>query len=111
MPAQIMDGTSVATTLLAETARRAGDFALRTGRQPVLATVLVGDDPASHTYVRMKRARCVRVGIESRRVDLPANTTSDEIASRVRMLSADPSVDGILLQHSLPQPCRRAGRV
>lgn len=102
MPAQIMDGTSVAATLLAETARRAGDFALRTGRRPVLATVLVGDDPASHTYVRMKRTRCTRVGIESRHVELPETTTSDELASRVRTLSADPEVDGILLQHPVP---------
>jgi methylenetetrahydrofolate dehydrogenase (NADP+) / methenyltetrahydrofolate cyclohydrolase len=102
VPAQIMDGTSVAAATLAETARRVEGFVARAGRPPVLATVLVGDDPASHTYVRMKRNRCARVGIESRLVDLPAEATTEELVSRVRDLSADPAVDGILLQHPVP---------
>lgn len=102
MPAQTMDGTSVAAAVLAETARRVEEFVARSGRPPVLATVLVGDDPASHTYVRMKRNRCARVGIESRLVDLPAEATTDELVGQVRDLSADPAVDGILLQHPVP---------
>jgi methylenetetrahydrofolate dehydrogenase (NADP+)/methenyltetrahydrofolate cyclohydrolase len=102
VPAQIMDGTSVAAASLAETARRVEEFVARTGRPPVLATVLVGDDPASHTYVRMRRNRCARVGIESRRVNLPAEATTDELVGQIRELSADPAVDGILLQHPVP---------
>lgn len=102
MPAQIMDGTAVAEDLLSQTHAGAVDFRTRTHRQPCLATVLVGDDPASHTYVKMKRNRCARVGIESRSVRLPAHTTTAELVSRVSTLSADPAVDGILLQHPVP---------
>nr|WP_235578843.1 MULTISPECIES: tetrahydrofolate dehydrogenase/cyclohydrolase catalytic domain-containing protein [unclassified Rhodococcus (in: high G+C Gram-positive bacteria)] len=74
----------------------------RTGRRPVLATVLVGDDPASHTYVRMKVAACAKVGLESRRVDLPSSSTTEQVVSVVESLSTDPSVDGILVQHPMP---------
>jgi len=63
MPAQVMDGTSVAEFLIGVTASGAAAFEARTGRKPCLVTVLVGDDPASHTYVRMKRHRCARVGM------------------------------------------------
>ncbi|GAA1292780.1 bifunctional 5,10-methylenetetrahydrofolate dehydrogenase/5,10-methenyltetrahydrofolate cyclohydrolase [Saccharothrix xinjiangensis] len=102
MSALIMDGTSVATSALAETAERVRDFTARVGRPPVLATVLVGDDPASHTYVRMKRSRCARVGIGSRSVELPATTTTAELVGLLAELSGDPAVDGILLQHPVP---------
>ncbi|MEU7532460.1 tetrahydrofolate dehydrogenase/cyclohydrolase catalytic domain-containing protein [Saccharothrix sp. NPDC042600] len=102
MTARILDGTAVARTLLEETAARAAAFTERTGRAPLLATVLVGDDPASQTYVRMKRSRCAKVGIESRAVELPAATTTGELVARISELSADPLVDGILLQHPVP---------
>lgn len=102
MTARILDGTAVARTLLEQTASRALAFLQRTGRAPLLATVLVGDDPASQTYVRMKRSRCARVGIESRAVELPASTTTEELVARIAELSADPLVDGILLQHPVP---------
>ncbi len=69
------------------------------GRRPCLATVLVGNDPASHTYVRMKANRCAAVGIESRRVDLPTSTTTEQLVQVLSGLSADEKVDGILLQH------------
>lgn len=103
MSATIMDGTSVATSLLTETAQRVQDFVARTGRTPVLATVVVGDDPASHTYVKMKRARCARVGMQSRSVELPTDTTTTDLVRRIAELSADPAVDGILLQHPVPE--------
>ncbi|MCW2768431.1 MAG: folD1 [Nocardioides sp.] len=102
MPAQIMDGTAVAESLLDATAAGALDFEARAGRSPRLATVLVGDDPASHTYVRMKRTRCARVGIESRSIELPAHTTTAELVAEINVLSDDPTVDGILLQHPVP---------
>ncbi|GAA0231975.1 bifunctional methylenetetrahydrofolate dehydrogenase/methenyltetrahydrofolate cyclohydrolase FolD [Saccharothrix mutabilis subsp. mutabilis] len=102
MTARILDGTAVARTLLEQTAARASAFTERTGRAPLLATVLVGDDPASQTYVRMKRSRCAKVGIGSRAVELPAATTTGELVARISELSADPLVDGILLQHPVP---------
>ncbi|MCM0614991.1 bifunctional 5,10-methylene-tetrahydrofolate dehydrogenase/5,10-methylene-tetrahydrofolate cyclohydrolase [Paenarthrobacter sp. TYUT067] len=78
------------------------EFVQRFGRRPVLATVLVGDDPASHTYVRMKANRSRSVGIDSMRIEIPAQATTDEVVARIRELSEDPSVDGILLQHPVP---------
>jgi methylenetetrahydrofolate dehydrogenase (NADP+)/methenyltetrahydrofolate cyclohydrolase len=72
------------------------------GREPTLATVLVGDDPASRTYVRMKANRCAKVGISSRKTELGAGITTAELVSRIKALSDDPAVDGILLQHPVP---------
>ncbi|MGW1965193.1 bifunctional 5,10-methylenetetrahydrofolate dehydrogenase/5,10-methenyltetrahydrofolate cyclohydrolase [Streptomyces sp. NPDC001935] len=97
--AQLMDGTGPARRLVEETSTRAAELARRTGVTPCLATVLVGEDPASVTYVRMKRARCAKAGIESRLVALPAGTTTAELVEKLRSLSQDPGVHGILLQH------------
>jgi methylenetetrahydrofolate dehydrogenase (NADP+)/methenyltetrahydrofolate cyclohydrolase len=102
MTAQIMDGTSVANSLLDATAAGARDFKHRVGRSPCLATVLVGEDPASHTYVRMKRNRCARVGIDSRSLELPSRTSTAALVAEIARLSEDPTVDGILLQHPVP---------
>ncbi|MET9788539.1 bifunctional 5,10-methylenetetrahydrofolate dehydrogenase/5,10-methenyltetrahydrofolate cyclohydrolase [Streptomyces canus] len=99
--ARLMDGTALAGRILEETAKRAADLTGRTGRAPCLATVLVGEDPASVTYVRMKRNRCRKAGIESRHVELPADTTTEELVGTLRELSADPTVHGILLQHPM----------
>jgi len=66
MTARIMDGTAMADELYGRITEQATAFSRSTGRRSLLATVLVGDDPASHTYVRMKRNRCTQVGIESR---------------------------------------------
>jgi methylenetetrahydrofolate dehydrogenase (NADP+)/methenyltetrahydrofolate cyclohydrolase len=110
MAAEIMDGITIAESLLAETAERVRALVVRTGRAPLLATVVVGDDPASHTYVRMKRSRCRRVGIESRSIELSAQTTTKGLVGRISELSADPLVDGILLQHPVPRQIdERAG--
>jgi methylenetetrahydrofolate dehydrogenase (NADP+) / methenyltetrahydrofolate cyclohydrolase len=102
MAAQIIDGTAVASNMLAAVADGTAEFITRYGRRPCLATVLVGDDPASHTYVRMKRNRCKSVGIESRCVALPASTTTEELVDEITKLADDPGVDGILLQHPVP---------
>ncbi|WP_326660781.1 bifunctional 5,10-methylenetetrahydrofolate dehydrogenase/5,10-methenyltetrahydrofolate cyclohydrolase [Streptomyces canus] len=99
--ARLMAGTALAGRILEETAKRAADLTGRTGRAPCLATVLVGEDPASVTYVRMKRNRCRKAGIESRHVELPAATTTEELVGTLRELSADPTVHGILLQHPM----------
>ncbi len=102
MTATIMDGSALAATVLADTAQSAAEFTARHGRQPCLVTVLVGDDPASHTYVRMKVNRCRSVGIRSRRIDLSSATSTRELIDTLTALSHDDEVDGILLQHPVP---------
>ncbi|NGO07336.1 bifunctional 5,10-methylenetetrahydrofolate dehydrogenase/5,10-methenyltetrahydrofolate cyclohydrolase [Streptomyces sp. HC44] len=97
--ARLMDGTGLARRIVEETAKQAADITERTGTAPCLATVLVGEDPASVTYVRMKRNRCRKAGIESRYVALPAATTTAELVDTLGALSRDPDVHGILLQH------------
>ncbi|MGX1913297.1 bifunctional 5,10-methylenetetrahydrofolate dehydrogenase/5,10-methenyltetrahydrofolate cyclohydrolase [Streptomyces phaeochromogenes] len=99
--AQLMDGTGLARRIVDETAKRAADLTERTGVAPCLATVLVGEDPASVTYVRMKQNRSRKAGIESRHVALPAGTTTAELIGTLTELSADPTVHGILLQHPM----------
>ncbi|MEU9450097.1 bifunctional 5,10-methylenetetrahydrofolate dehydrogenase/5,10-methenyltetrahydrofolate cyclohydrolase [Streptomyces sp. NPDC048277] len=97
--ARLMDGTAVARRIVEETAQKAAGLTARTGVTPCLATVLVGEDPASVTYVRMKQNRSRKAGIASRHVALPATTTTEELVAALRELSADPAVHGILLQH------------
>ena len=99
--AQLMDGTGLARRIVDETAKRAADLTERTGVAPCLATVLVGEDPASVTYVRMKQNRSRKAGIESRHVALSAGTTTDELIGTLTELSTDPTVHGILLQHPM----------
>jgi methylenetetrahydrofolate dehydrogenase (NADP+)/methenyltetrahydrofolate cyclohydrolase len=101
MNATVIDGRRVSAQLLDQTRKIVSDLA-RTGRTPCLATVLVGDDPASHTYVRMKADRCERIGMRSRRIELNEATTTDTLVAVLRELSADDSVHGILLQHPVP---------
>jgi methylenetetrahydrofolate dehydrogenase (NADP+) / methenyltetrahydrofolate cyclohydrolase len=100
--AKLIDGAALAERLLEATAGRAAEFHTRTGRPPCLAAVLVGEDAASITYVKMKRARCQAAGLSSKLVRLPTNSTTAEVVSEVRRLSDDPDVDGILLQHPVP---------
>ncbi|OZV77959.1 bifunctional 5,10-methylene-tetrahydrofolate dehydrogenase/5,10-methylene-tetrahydrofolate cyclohydrolase [Micromonospora echinospora] len=98
-PARLMDGRDLARRIVDTSSATAADLRRRTGTAPCLATVLVGDDPASATYVRMKRNRCEQAGIRSRHVALPASTTTDELVGTIAALSRDPEVHGILLQH------------
>ena len=72
------------------------------GIKPTLATVLVGNDPASETYVKMKRNTCARVGMESIAVELSESTTTEELLKTIRNLNDDKNVHGILLQHPVP---------
>lgn len=98
----LIDGATQARELTEQTAARAAEFTRTTGRAPCLATVLVGDDPASATYVKMKRNRSAKAGIESRHVELPETTTTEELVATITGLSKDPEVHGILLQHPVP---------
>jgi methylenetetrahydrofolate dehydrogenase (NADP+) / methenyltetrahydrofolate cyclohydrolase len=96
-----MDGTGLAREILADATAGAADL-VANGVAPRLATVIVGEDPASVTYVRMKQRRAASTGIESRPVSLPEQTTTAELTRVLRELSADPAVHGILLQHPVP---------
>ncbi|HEV7163695.1 MAG TPA: bifunctional 5,10-methylenetetrahydrofolate dehydrogenase/5,10-methenyltetrahydrofolate cyclohydrolase [Solirubrobacteraceae bacterium] len=100
--ATLLKGTELAGAIINSASEQAAAFAEQTGKRPCLATVLVGDDPASVTYVRMKRNRCEQAGIESRHTTLPQETTTAELVEVIRGLSSDPHVHGILLQHPVP---------
>lgn len=102
MSATVMDGTAVARELLRSVAAHANAFEQTRGRKACLATVLVGDDPASRTYVRMKTNRCRTAGLDSRRHDLPAHSDTADVVRMVHELSEDTQVDGILVQHPMP---------
>ncbi|TLS49623.1 bifunctional 5,10-methylene-tetrahydrofolate dehydrogenase/5,10-methylene-tetrahydrofolate cyclohydrolase [Paenibacillus antri] len=97
----ILDGNAVAAAIKEKLAARIGALAER-GVVPRLATILVGDDPSSATYVKMKGNACRRLGIDSVRVDLPEATTTEELVDVIRRLNDDPAVHGILLQHPVP---------
>lgn len=98
----VLDGKKLARELEVELKGRVEDIVKASGRVPILATILVGDDPASATYVRMKGNACKRVGMESERVLLPEETTTEELLSVIGDLNANPDVHGILLQHPVP---------
>jgi methylenetetrahydrofolate dehydrogenase (NADP+)/methenyltetrahydrofolate cyclohydrolase len=100
--AALMDGAALAARIAEDTAAQAARFLSEAGRRPGLAAVLVGDDPASATYVRMKRNRSERAGIASRLVELPATATTEQVVDAIGGLAGDVTVDGILLQHPVP---------
>jgi len=98
----VLDGKKLSLEIEASLADRVARLKQATGRTPILATILVGDDPASATYVKMKGNACARVGMESRKVLLGQETTTDGLLAAVEGLNADPDVHGILLQHPVP---------
>lgn len=99
----LLDGKAVAKQVLDGCTRRVETIFQKTGTTPCLATVLVGADPASVTYVRMKRKRCESVGMRSMKVEMPATTTTQALVDRITHLSQDTAVNGILLQHPVPK--------
>jgi len=101
--ARLIDGVGVARRIREEVAEAAGRLARGAGTVPGLAAVLVGDDPASATYVAMKERACHEVGFHSRIVRREANTTQDELLGVVRALNEDPAIHGILVQLPLPR--------
>jgi methylenetetrahydrofolate dehydrogenase (NADP+)/methenyltetrahydrofolate cyclohydrolase len=103
MPAIVLDGKILAQQLERELAVRVQAIKQRSnGISPILATILVGDDPSSATYVKMKGRACQRVGMESIKVALPQATTTDQLLTEIGKLNANPCVQGILLQHPVP---------
>ncbi len=103
MTATIIDGNPIAERLRADIARDAAAFKSEFGYQPGLGVVLVGDDPASQMYVRMKRRACESVGVISYAHILPSDATQTEVETAVRTLNDDPKVHGILVQLPLPK--------
>ncbi len=101
-PATVLDGKALAKQIEQDLRARVDTIKDKTGRTPSLATILVGDDPASATYVRMKGNACKRVGMDSIRVEMPNATTTKELMAKIDELNNDPDVHGILLQHPVP---------
>jgi methylenetetrahydrofolate dehydrogenase (NADP+)/methenyltetrahydrofolate cyclohydrolase len=103
MPALILDGKALAAQTEDQLRSRVERLKERSGgKTPILATILVGDDPASATYVKMKGNACRRVGMDSMAVELPASTTTAQLLAKIQELNANPDVHGILLQHPVP---------
>ncbi len=103
MSALVLDGKALAAAEEQRLAARVEQLKLSSGgRVPILATILVGDDPASATYVRMKGNACQRVGMQSLRIAMPATTTTAELLARIDELNANRDVHGMLLQHPVP---------
>ena len=102
MAAKIIDGEAVASKIREKVKADVKEMVETHGFAPGLATVLVGENPASQQYVRMKQNRCKKVGIVSFGYTLPADTDQDEVERLVRDLGADPKVHGILVQLPLP---------
>ena len=101
--AKIISGLELSETMRAEIAARAGAFTQQAGIQPGLAVVLVGDDPASEVYVRMKGKAADKAGFYSRQITLPGNTPEDHLLGVIDGLNADPRIHGILVQLPLPR--------
>ena len=102
MAATVLDGVATASAVKAELADRITALKAR-GITPGLGTLLVGDDPGSISYVAGKHRDCAEVGIESIRVDLPADATSEQIEEAIRGLNANPAVTGYIIQLPLPE--------
>src|SRR5262245_7973544 len=103
MAGTVLDGKVLAKHIeetLSERVQRYKDLSCSV--TPTLATILVGDDPASATYVRMKRNACKRIGMGSLRIELAQETTTAELLGHIERLNRDPEVHGILLQHPVP---------
>ena len=98
----IIDGKALAAQVEAETAQRVKKLAEK-GIVPGLATVLVGENPASQMYIRLKHSACSRVGIRSENVVLPDGSTEEDLIAKIQELNCSPDINGILLQLPLPK--------
>ena len=98
----IMDGKNLALSSEEDLKKRVSNLLEKKNFVPILATILVGADPASATYVRMKGNACERIGMKSLKVELNQETTTEELLTKIEELNLDPEVHGILLQHPVP---------
>ncbi|MFT6405620.1 MAG: methylenetetrahydrofolate dehydrogenase (NADP+)/methenyltetrahydrofolate cyclohydrolase [Marinomonas primoryensis] len=102
MTALVLDGKLCAKETENRLQAQVAELKERTGRTPILATILVGADPASATYVKMKGNACRRVGMDSMAIELPETTTTEQLLAKINELNNNPDVHGILLQHPVP---------
>ena len=103
MSALVLDGKALAAQWEQQLEQRVSALKTRSGgKTPILATILVGNDPASATYVKMKGNACRRVGMDSVAVELPDTTTTEQLLAKIDELNNNPDVHGILLQHPVP---------
>ena len=99
----VLDGKKLSEKSEEDLKRRVSIIKKNTGSTPILATILVGDNPASATYVKMKGNACQRVGMESLKIELPENTSTDDLITEIEKLNKNKDVHGILLQHPVPK--------
>ncbi|MAD57609.1 MAG: bifunctional 5,10-methylene-tetrahydrofolate dehydrogenase/5,10-methylene-tetrahydrofolate cyclohydrolase [Porticoccus sp.] len=103
MKTQVLNGKAVALKTEKKLYERVANLKKANGgNTPMLATVLVGGDPASATYVRMKQNACKRIGMDSIAVEMPENTTTELLLNKIQSLNSNPACQGILLQHPVP---------
>lgn len=103
MSALVLDGKSLSATTEAELSERVAALKAKNGEQaPILATILVGGDPASATYVKMKQNACKRIGMESTKIEMAEDTTTEQLLEKIHQLNTNPDCHGILLQHPVP---------
>src|SRR5262245_27875384 len=107
MTAQIIDGKALAASVRARVRRAADELKAQRGLSVGLRVVLVGNDPASEIYVRLKVADAKEVGIDSRDIKLPATASEAEVLNVVRELNADKAVHGVLVQFPVPAQIRQ----
>lgn len=104
MSALVLDGKALAAQWEQQLSERVAALKEKSGgKTPILATILVGADPASATYVKMKGNACRRVGMDSLAVEMGEETTTEQLLAKISELNADPDVHGILLQHPVPE--------
>jgi methylenetetrahydrofolate dehydrogenase (NADP+)/methenyltetrahydrofolate cyclohydrolase len=111
MPAVLLDGKKLAAAMQAEIAAETAALLAERGVRPGLATVLIGDDPASHIYVRGKHKACAAAGMTSFQHELPATVSQAEVLDLVARFNADPAVHGILIQLPLPKQLDEAALI
>lgn len=103
MSAIILDGKELSHSCEAGFRLRVDKLKRKTGATPILATILVGDDPASETYVKMKGNACRRVGMDSERIVMTVDTSTEQLIAKIHELNLNPNCHGILLQHPVPK--------
>ena len=99
----LLDGSKVALETEEQLKKRVKALNDKKGFVPILATILVGDDPASATYVKMKGNACERIGMKSIKIELPSSTSTEELLDQINKLNINKEVHGILLQHPVPE--------
>ena len=98
----VLDGKKLSDKSEKDFENRVSKIKKKTGSSPILATILVGNNPASATYVNMKGNACKRIGMESLKIELPETTTTEELINQINILNNNQNVHGILLQHPVP---------